>query len=88
MEFNPIKRIKLHVELWKNDKRFIKNSNEFNALSSAFRDIYNDGKCPSDDGTIKALEVIEQKEQAIVRDNDAIIARDDEIWKQLYGGLI
>lgn len=88
MEFNPIKRIKLHIELHKNDKRFTKNINEFNALSTAFRDICCNGNNPYDEGTIRALEIINKKEQEIVKDNDAIIARDDEIWKQLFGGLI
>lgn len=88
MELNPIKRIKLHVELRKNDKRFLKNSNEFKALSDAFHDIYEDGKCPCDDGTIKALDVIQKKEKTIVDDNEIILKRNDEIYKQLYGGLI
>ena len=88
MEFNPIKRIKLHIELHKNDKRFNKNSNEFNALSSTFRDICCDDNKTYDEGTIRALEIIEKKEAEIIKDNDAILARDDEIWKQLFGGLI
>lgn len=88
MELNPIKRIKLHLELRKNDKIFKNNAVEFKTLSEMFMEVYNNGNCPSDDGTIKALEAIEKKESEIVKENDVLLARDDEIYKELYGGLI
>lgn len=86
MELNPIKRIKLHIELIKNDKQFKKNSIEFKALSETFREIYEEG-LSVDDGTIKALETIKNKEGRIVDSNEALLKRDDEIYKLLYGKL-
>lgn len=86
MELNPIKRIKLHIELIKNDKQFKKNSIEFKALSETFREINKDIK-NVDDGTIKALETIKNKEGHIVDSNEALLKRDDEIYKLLYGKL-
>lgn len=87
MEFNPIKRIKLHLELRKNDKKFRDNSIVFEAMSETFYNVYKENTCDVDDGTIKALETIKNKEASIVDENDAIIKRNDEIYKQLYGGL-
>lgn len=87
MELNPIKRIKLHIELIKNDKQFKKNSIEFKTLSEMFMEVYNNGNCPSDDGTIKALETIKNKEGHIVDSKEALLKRDEEIYKLLYGKL-
>ena len=86
MELNPIKRIKLHIELIKNDKQFKKNSIEFKVLSETFRE-FNERIQHVDDGTIKALETIKNKEGRIVDSNEALLKRDDEIYKALYGKL-
>jgi hypothetical protein len=87
MELNPIKRIKLYIELIKNDKQFKKNSIEFKALSETFREIYEEDIKNVDDGTIKALETIKNKEGRIIDSNEALLKRDDEIYKLLYGKL-